>query len=510
MLSEASELAERFDDDLLRARVAELRGHSVLYHGDLPAAIALLEDARTRFRALGEPLGEFDTLVLLAAATFFLEDPRDGDFSQQALALAEQYGALSSKGYALWCVGVASWRVGEYDRADENLRESVRLFQPLHDLTGIGFGVQALSWCAASPRPTSGRRGCWGHRTPSGGPAGRRSTRPAPTARSRRGCRKQWPAVERRSSSGPSRTGRRTPSTRRWRSRWERPTADHRPPLRARAGAEAPGGLTRREREIAGLLAEGLTNREIAARLVIAQRTAETHVDHILSKLGMTSRAQVAGWVADAAGPLTRAWPSGRLRSRELRSFAVSLSMPGGGAGTEGGTTPFPTTRGPHVRRTDRLLSLGGWSQDAPGWWRNGAGFLLEVADEQQPSTGPARLHPRGRPEKRHQDPTGAGPARGFAHREVFSLGTVYVEKGVGGGVFHSLMDELAHNDAAWGVVVPDLRHLTVVEQLVLTGHEEGARTAIFTANFTPRSGGPGVGTADTRQARRSTSRAVR
>ena len=101
MLSEASELAERFDDDLLRARIAELRGHLVFYRGDLPAAIELLEEAWTRFRALRESLGEFDTLVLLAAATFFLEDPRDGEFSQQALALTEQYGAMSSKAYAL-------------------------------------------------------------------------------------------------------------------------------------------------------------------------------------------------------------------------------------------------------------------------------------------------------------------------------------------------------------------------------------------------------------------------
>jgi DNA-binding NarL/FixJ family response regulator len=59
------------------------------------------------------------------------------------------------------------------------------------------------------------------------------------------------------------------------------------------------GGLTRREQEIAGLLAEGLSNKEIAGRLVISQRTVETHVDHVLSKLGITSRAQVAGWVAE-------------------------------------------------------------------------------------------------------------------------------------------------------------------------------------------------------------------
>ena len=59
------------------------------------------------------------------------------------------------------------------------------------------------------------------------------------------------------------------------------------------------GRLTRREHEIAVLIGEGLSNREIAARLVISQRTAETHVEHILSKLGFSSRAQVARWVAE-------------------------------------------------------------------------------------------------------------------------------------------------------------------------------------------------------------------
>ena len=96
-----------------------------------------------------------------------------------------------------------------------------------------------------------------------------------------------------------------------------------------------------------------------------------------------------------------------------------------------------------------------------------------------------------------------------FAHREAFSLGAVYVEKGSAPGAFDALMTEVTRDEAAHGVVVPDLRHLTVVEQLVLTRHEEGARTAIFTANFTPRSGGPGVGAPDARQVRRSTSRAV-
>ena len=54
--------------------------------------------------------------------------------------------------------------------------------------------------------------------------------------------------------------------------------------------------LTRREREIAGLVAEGLTNREIARRLFISERTAEGHVEQIRNKLGFTSRSQVASW----------------------------------------------------------------------------------------------------------------------------------------------------------------------------------------------------------------------
>jgi DNA-binding NarL/FixJ family response regulator len=52
---------------------------------------------------------------------------------------------------------------------------------------------------------------------------------------------------------------------------------------------------------VAELVADGLTNKAIAATLVISQRTAQGHVEHILAKLGFTSRTQIAAWVVEHA-----------------------------------------------------------------------------------------------------------------------------------------------------------------------------------------------------------------
>lgn len=66
-----------------------------------------------------------------------------------------------------------------------------------------------------------------------------------------------------------------------------------------RALAERFGGLTEREREVAVLIAQGKTNREIAATLVVSHRTVETHVSTILSKLGVPSRSRIAVWAVE-------------------------------------------------------------------------------------------------------------------------------------------------------------------------------------------------------------------
>jgi DNA-binding NarL/FixJ family response regulator len=66
---------------------------------------------------------------------------------------------------------------------------------------------------------------------------------------------------------------------------------------------ERPERLTRREREVALLVARGLTNRQIASELSVSRSTANNHVARILRKLGLRSRAQIAAWVTEQRSP---------------------------------------------------------------------------------------------------------------------------------------------------------------------------------------------------------------
>ena len=62
-----------------------------------------------------------------------------------------------------------------------------------------------------------------------------------------------------------------------------------------RTTSASPGGLTGREREVLALMAEGLTDRDIAERLVVSPKTASHHVSAILGKLGVRRRAEAVG-----------------------------------------------------------------------------------------------------------------------------------------------------------------------------------------------------------------------
>jgi non-specific serine/threonine protein kinase len=80
------------------------------------------------------------------------------------------------------------------------------------------------------------------------------------------------------------------------------------------SGEQDPDNLSReqlsgREREVAQLIAEGLTNRRVAERLVISERTVDRHVENVLRKLGYASRAQIAAWAAQKDGYANAPFP---------------------------------------------------------------------------------------------------------------------------------------------------------------------------------------------------------
>jgi predicted ATPase/DNA-binding CsgD family transcriptional regulator len=79
--------------------------------------------------------------------------------------------------------------------------------------------------------------------------------------------------------------------------------------------------LTRREKELAGLVARGLTNGEIAARLFISERTVERHLENIRTKLGFTTRSQIAAWATTEEAPTAVEMQPGRSLPLPVSSF---------------------------------------------------------------------------------------------------------------------------------------------------------------------------------------------
>ncbi len=76
------------------------------------------------------------------------------------------------------------------------------------------------------------------------------------------------------------------------------------------------GLLSRREREVAAMVASGMTNKQIAQRLFIAERTAEGHVERIRNKLGVRSRTEVATWAVEhglGSRPLDNGRPASKV-----------------------------------------------------------------------------------------------------------------------------------------------------------------------------------------------------
>jgi non-specific serine/threonine protein kinase len=182
-------------------------------------------------------------------------------------------------------------RDDDIDRAERDLAESLRIKRLFRDTLGLALVLEVLAWTAAA-----------------NGEAARAATLLGGTdriwrtlgGRHLRGMRGRYEARARTAlgdaafESARERGGGLTvEATTALGLRESEPQPEPRAPS---------ADLTPREREVAALVAEGRTNKEIAAALVISLRTAEGHVENILAKKGFSTRTQIARWLLADAG----------------------------------------------------------------------------------------------------------------------------------------------------------------------------------------------------------------
>jgi predicted ATPase/DNA-binding CsgD family transcriptional regulator len=301
MLTECAALADRFGDAALRAHVDECSGLAALFRGEVPQARALLEDAVAGHRSVGDLLGVADSLILLAAATFFMDDPRGADAAAECLQLCEKHHATWTKGYALWAVAIHKWSSGQHREGARLIQTSIRLQRTVRDWTGLAYYLEVLAWCTSSAGEPERAAHLLGAATAVWQLSGAKAFEAPPyQAFDERVAEQSRQALGTEAFDAALAAGKGLTLDQVFTyvlgDKQEGPsTAEGTSQRRQGSGT----GLTRRELEIAELVAEGLTNKEIASRLTIARRTAEGHVENILAKFGFTSRAQIAAWVAE-------------------------------------------------------------------------------------------------------------------------------------------------------------------------------------------------------------------
>ena len=289
LVDESWLLANALADVRSRGLAAWGDGYVDTFRGNFDTATAKLESALTLFRLDENLLHVVIGLDTLGIA-YFLSGALDRsvECNEETLAITVPANEVMFQAFALGTLGLVGWLRGELDDARDYLTRSLRILDaPMNS----AWCIEPLAWIAAAQRDwknsavllgaaamywqkvggrLAGLPGLSPHHDTAAETARRAMGKSAFDKSFRNGfVMSEGEAVayaldERRSVPGSSST-------------------------------EAPH-LTRREQQVAELVARGLTNRAIAEHLVISLRTAQGHVEHVLTKLGFTSRAQIAAW----------------------------------------------------------------------------------------------------------------------------------------------------------------------------------------------------------------------
>ncbi|MEU6432647.1 LuxR C-terminal-related transcriptional regulator, partial [Microbispora sp. NPDC046973] len=311
LVGEGRALAEELGDTRVLAFASLVSGIAAHQRGDNARAVVLLEEAVEGLTAAGNVINVVTGLFALAASVDCLGDSdRAGRLFERSLSLAESHGESWIRSWVLTTFAMHEWRRGDNARAAWLARESLRVGRGFGDRLALGTALETLGWILQR----EGRHA-----------AARMLGAAAGVCRAA-GVTVLWMEHQRefhercvsalRAKMGDHAFDRALRQGERLtlddaiaEALGEQPdeggTVDrdeHREPVEPE-----PSPLTPREREIAELIAQGLSNREISSALVISQRTAEGHVERILNKLAFNSRTQIAAWVtARKAGARSR------------------------------------------------------------------------------------------------------------------------------------------------------------------------------------------------------------
>ncbi|WP_067833847.1 protein kinase domain-containing protein [Nocardia lijiangensis] len=293
LVREGRPLVEQTTAPFARAHIDLADGILAILSGKPSAARPYLEKAVQAYTKLDNVFFRLHALTLLGFIQELGNDTEGAvEYYEHALAIAEERGETMYRPYVLWSLAVASCRQANFTRATRLLAQALRASRAVNDRTNTSMCLQALAWIAADEQDAERAVVLMAAAEQLG-----RSVGSSPSwysdllVRHEESERRTRQAMSEQAYAAAQRKG----AALSFDAAIAYALGEHAPP----APADGAGRkLTKREREVAKLIAEGLTNREIATRLVISPRTAQGHVEHLLTKLDFTSRAQIAAWIA--------------------------------------------------------------------------------------------------------------------------------------------------------------------------------------------------------------------